>query len=149
MDNKLVIGIVIGAIALLALAIFATQPVGQAMLRYTVVPVSGTGVIADPNTATMWLGEYTTKVYDNFICKKKYTIETLIISDTTPYSAKFKVNGETTDALYKNNAYTFTDGSKITVLELLPNEGSESSGSDMVKIRFYCPKNTAPQPIKL
>lgn len=34
MDNKLIIGIVIGAIALAAVAIFATQPAGQAMWKF-------------------------------------------------------------------------------------------------------------------
>jgi hypothetical protein len=88
-------------------------------------------------TATQ--GEYTTQTYT--LNGQTYEVEVLIISDSSgsTTSVKFRINGETTDALIAAETYTLADGTVIGVEELLPNEGSEAAGADQVS--FYLGAN--------
>ncbi|MDD5182297.1 MAG: hypothetical protein PHC66_03945 [Candidatus Nanoarchaeia archaeon] len=86
-------------------------------------------------TATQ--GEYTTQTYT--MNGQTYEIEVLIISDTAPTSVKFRINGETTDALGAAETYTLADDTVIGIEEILPNEGSEAAGADQVS--FYLGAN--------
>lgn len=76
--------------------------------------------------------EYTTETY--VLDDVSYEVEVLIISDDD-ISVKLKVNDETTDALVAGDTYELVDGTEIGVEEVLPNEGSEEAGADLVS--FY------------
>jgi len=101
---------------------------------YTLSDVSDTGagglvdgitLLSGALTATQ--GEYTTQTYT--LGDTDYEIEVLIIADV-PQTVKFKVNGETTDALAAGDIYELSDGTEISVDEVMPNEGSEAAGAD-------------------
>jgi hypothetical protein len=98
--------------------------------------IGGSGKRTDPaNGFKTTQGEYTTKTYT--ACYTDVKIEVLIVADTAK-TAKFKVNGETTDALSAGNSSTLSDNSKIKVIEVLPKEGSEAVGADQVTFTFDC-----------
>jgi hypothetical protein len=72
--------------------------------------------------------EYATKTYN--VNGKEYEVEATYI-DT---KAKFRVNGEVTDALAEDETYELADGTEIGVREVLENEAGEG-GQDIVE--FY------------
>jgi hypothetical protein len=74
-------------------------------------------------------GEYTTQTYT--LNGNDYEVEVIIVSDSA-LTAKFRINGETTDALAEGDTYELADGTEIIVTEVLPNEGSEAAGADQV-----------------
>ena len=105
--------------------------------KYTISSASGTPgtdfkleLLSGEVEATQ--GEYTTQTYT--LGDKTYEVEVLIVSDDTA-TVKFKINGETTDALGEGDTYTLSDGTEVGVREVLPNEGSEAAGADQVT--FY------------
>ncbi|MBT5023293.1 S-layer protein [Candidatus Woesearchaeota archaeon] len=73
-----------------------------------------------------------TKTYT--IGDTEYEVTALIISDTTT-SAKFKVNGETTDKMSEGEIELLSDGTQIGIREILANEAGETAGGDIVE--FY------------
>ena len=77
-------------------------------------------------------GEFTTETYT--LAGTTYEVEVIIISDEA-LTVKFKVNGETTDALMEGDTYELADETEIGVDEVMPNEGSEAAGADIVS--FY------------
>jgi len=138
MDNKFIVCLVMGAIALSAVAILATNPEGQAMLKYTTtIPKTPITIPAETmsRTVNVVLNEYGTFKRDSPVCLKAYTIEALFINTgTTPWSVKFKVNGEVLDFIYDKQQYNLPDFSKITIQKMW-----SSSGTNMVQFDFYCP----------
>lgn len=136
MDNRFIVCLVMGAIALAAIAIFATNPTGQAMLKYATTTLPGAQTIpaeTASQTVNVVLNEGGT--YARGIpCLKKYTIEAIEINTAVaPWSVKFKVNGETLDSLITYQQYGLSDFSTITVKNIW-----SSSGVDMVQFDFYC-----------
>jgi hypothetical protein len=81
-------------------------------------------------------GEYTTASYS--VDGKAYSVEVVIISDDAE-TVKFKVNGETTEALGEGDTDKLADGTVIGVKDVMPNEGSEATGADQVT--FYLGAN--------
>ena len=80
------------------------------------------------NTVTQ--GEYTEELQR--FSGVSYYVEIIIVSDTE-LSAKFQIDGETTDSLTAGQSYTFSsDGSILTVFDVDPDEGSEATGADKV-----------------
>ncbi len=64
-----------------------------------------------------------------------YEVEVIIITDSeTTNVVKFKVNGETTDAMSAPNTFKLADGTEIGVKEILPNEAGDVT-QDLVE--FY------------
>ena len=101
---------------------------------YTISEATATGgkidsIVLMSGSLTATQGEYTTQTYT--MNGKDYEIEVLIIADNTG-DVKFKVNGETTDALVAGDTYELSDGTEIGVDEVMPNEGSEAAGADQV-----------------
>jgi len=54
-----------------------------------------------------------------------YETEVIIITDTSPIQVKFKINGESTDALQATETFKLADGTEIGVKEILPNEAGD------------------------
>jgi len=101
---------------------------------YTISEATAAGgkidnIVLMSGSLTATQGEYTTQTYT--MNGKDYEIEVLIIADNTG-DVKFKVNGETTDALVAGDTYELSDGTEIGVDEVMPNEGSEAAGADQV-----------------
>ena len=63
-----------------------------------------------------------------------YETEVIIITDVTNPQVKFKINGETTDALLATETFKLADGTEIGVKEILPNEAGDVT-QDLVE--FY------------
>jgi len=63
-----------------------------------------------------------------------YVTEVIIITDTGTSKVKFKINGETTDALEETQTFKLTDGTEIGVKEILANEAGDVT-QDLVE--FY------------
>ena len=63
-----------------------------------------------------------------------YETEVVIITDQTSPQVKFKINGETTDALLATETFKLADGTEIGVKEILPNEAGDVT-QDIVE--FY------------
>jgi len=63
-----------------------------------------------------------------------YETEVIIITDQTDPQVKFKINGETTDALLATETFKLTDGTEIGIKEILPNEAGDVT-QDLVE--FY------------
>jgi len=77
--------------------------------------------------------EYSTKTYT--VNGKEYEVEATYIGQS---SAKFRINGEVTDALAEGETYELNDGTEIGVREILENEAGEG-GQDIVE--FYLGAN--------
>ena len=157
MDNKLIIGIVIGAIALLAIVLFATNPAGQAMLKYSLgttatstktVPATTTVLAcsASMNCKTFTIQEYhSTSAYLQ-ICKETYYIDAPNISTiVTPNIAMFKVkitpynSNEYTQNLKPGDTYILTEGSRLTLDSI--TEGTNGV-FDTAQLTIACPQIT-------
>lgn len=95
------------------------------------VCVSGLTLLAGTVEATQ--GEYTTASYGP-IDDVMYEVEVVIVADDA-LEAKFKVNGETTKAMAEGETTKLSDGTRLAVKEVLPNEGTEAVGADQVT--FY------------
>jgi len=54
-----------------------------------------------------------------------YETEVIIITDTGTIQVKFKINGESTDALQATETFKLADGTEIGVKEILPNEAGD------------------------
>jgi len=85
--------------------------------------------------ASQW--EYSKQTYT--LGDKTYEVEAKIISDTSE-SAILVINGEETDEMLEGDTYTLEDGTRVGVLDVVPNEGAEKStgtseGNDLVT--FY------------
>jgi len=63
-----------------------------------------------------------------------YVTEVVIITDTGTSQVKFKVNGETTDAMIATGTFKLADGTEIGVKEILANEAGDVT-QDLVE--FY------------
>jgi len=63
-----------------------------------------------------------------------YETEVIIITDVTNSQVKFKINGETTDALLATETFKLADGTEIGIKEILPNEAGDVT-QDLVE--FY------------
>lgn len=106
--------------------------------EYTITSVTETAATAITKiellsgTVEITQGEYTTETH--VMGDTEYEVEVVIIADDDD-EAKFKINGETTDALGEGDTDELSDGTIIGVVEVLPNEGSEESGADQVT--FY------------
>lgn len=70
---------------------------------------------------------------------KDYEVTVLIITDTSPFRTKFKVNGEVTNEMSEGDTEVLTDGTNLGIRELLPNEAGETAGGDLVE--FYLGAN--------
>jgi hypothetical protein len=120
-QNKMIIfGLVIGI--LLVLALFYGSNMGQAWVGLgrspTAMPTQT--LVTTPNRQIAQCGlnasqaEYTTSNYN--YKGNGYTVEVVLIPDNAnPATAKFKVNGETTDLLVVGQSYKLTDGVTIEV----------------------------------
>ncbi|MBT7903150.1 hypothetical protein HN587_04735 [Candidatus Woesearchaeota archaeon] len=104
--------------------------------EYTIVD---TAVSSGEPTFTLMAGavqdvleEGETKTYT--LGGKEFEVTALIISDTST-SVKFKVNGETTDAMTPGDIELLSDGTQMGIREILPNEAGETAGGDIVE--FY------------
>ncbi|MGB9708038.1 MAG: hypothetical protein ACPLXC_01790 [Candidatus Pacearchaeota archaeon] len=85
--------------------------------------------------ASQW--EYSKATYT--LAGKTYEVEAKIISDTA-LTVVLVINGEETDALEEGRLYTLEDGTRVGILDIIPNEGAEKStgtaeGNDLVT--FY------------
>jgi len=116
-QNKMIIfGLVIGVILILAL--FYGSNMGQAWMS-----LGRTTPVTTPKTQFAQIAlcglnasqaEYTTNKYN--YKGNGYTVEVVLIPDNAnPATAKFKVNGETTDLLAVGQSYKLTDGVTIDV----------------------------------
>ena len=85
-------------------------------------------------TDTLMEGE--TKTYT--IGGQDYEVKLLIVADTNS-EAKFVVNGEVTDKLVEGGTDTLSDGTLIGIRDVMPNEGTEEEGGDIVE--FYLGAN--------
>jgi len=91
-------------------------------------------LMAGEQTDTMY--EYDTKTYQ--INGTAYEVTVDIISDSSSGgdpSVKFNVNGQSTEKMFEGDTDVLHDGTQIGVREIMPNEGSEVNGRDMVE--FY------------
>jgi len=85
--------------------------------------------------ASQW--EYSKASYT--LGNKTYEVEAKIISDTDS-TAILVINGEETDEMAEGDTYTLEDGTRVGVVDVIPNEGAEKStgtseGNDLVT--FY------------
>ncbi|PIN69686.1 hypothetical protein COV93_04465 [Candidatus Woesearchaeota archaeon CG11_big_fil_rev_8_21_14_0_20_43_8] len=78
------------------------------------------------------LSESETKTYT--INGNDYEVNVLIVSDNNN-EVKFVVNGEVTDKLSEGSTDTLSDGTMLGVRDIMPNEGTEEEGGDIVE--FY------------
>ncbi|MBD3248899.1 hypothetical protein GF336_02530 [Candidatus Woesearchaeota archaeon] len=65
---------------------------------------------------------------------KDYEVEVTYIGGTSTSQVKFKVNGETTDALETGNTHKLDDGTEIGVREILEEEAGEVTAD---QVEFY------------
>jgi len=63
-----------------------------------------------------------------------YETEVIIITNVAPLKVKFRINGETTDALEEGATFKLADGTEVGVRELLPNKAGDLT-QDLVE--FY------------
>ena len=111
--------------------------------EYTIVDASEDGanvvdeltLMAGAVKASQW--EYSKASYT--LGNKTYEVEAKIISDDDS-TAILVVNGEETDEMEEGDTYTLEDGTRIGVVDVVPNEGAEKStgtaeGNDLVT--FY------------
>ena len=70
-----------------------------------------------------------------------YETEVIIITDVTTPQVKFKINGETTDALLATETFKLADGTEIGVKEILPNEAGDVT-QDLVEFYLGAEKMT-------
>ena len=63
-----------------------------------------------------------------------YVVEVVIITDQTNPQVKFKINGETTDALLATETFKLADGTEIAVKSLEVNEEGDVVGD---RVEFY------------
>ncbi|MEM2713963.1 MAG: hypothetical protein QXS07_02100 [Candidatus Pacearchaeota archaeon] len=112
--------------------------------EYTIVDAkddSGDGVVdelvfmAGAVKASQW--EYSKQTYT--LGNKTYEVEVKIISDSDS-TAILVINGEETDEMGEGDTYTLEDGTRVGVVDIVPNEGAEKStgtseGNDLVT--FY------------
>ena len=117
MENKKIIGIGIGLLAVLLIAVFAVSPLGDAIFRFRNIGTTPTCMESIEYTQE----EYTSETYKVFT--KTYSVSVLIVADDGSY-AKFKVNGETTANLKAGSQYKLSDGSLIVVKNIYPAEGT-------------------------
>lgn len=65
--------------------------------------------------------------------EKEYEVTAVIIADRKG-TAKFKINGEVTDEMAEGNTYKLSDGIRIGVRNIMPNEAGEITGGDVADI---------------
>lgn len=65
----------------------------------------------------------------------EYHLKLVTVPDTTR-RAVFSLNGEYSRALRPRERYTFSDGSILAIGNILPNEGKETKGKDLVEFYF-------------
>ncbi len=65
---------------------------------------------------------------------KEYEVEVLIIEDTTPATATFKINGEITDQLVDGETEILKDGTLIGISDIILNEAGEAGSGDLVEL---------------
>jgi len=70
-----------------------------------------------------------------------YETEVIIITDVTNSQVKFKINGETTDALLATETFKLADGTEIGIKEILPNEAGDVT-QDLVEFYLGAEKMT-------
>lgn len=72
--------------------------------------------------ASQW--EYSKATYT--LADKTYEVEVKIISDADS-TAVLIINGEETDEMEEGDTYTLDDGTRVGVVDVIPNEGAEKS----------------------
>ncbi len=65
---------------------------------------------------------------------KEYEVEVLIIEDTNPPTATFKINGEITDQLVDGETEILKDGTLIGISDIILNEAGEAGSGDLVEL---------------
>ena len=75
------------------------------------------------------------EVKDILMGDKLYELTLLSVADDREL-AVFKVNGEVSKALGEREKFVFSDGSTVFVANILPNEGAEAGGADLVEFYF-------------
>ncbi len=85
-----------------------------------------------PAKKLMAEGERHTVVHND----KTYTVTVITISDTTPPKVVLQVDGQVSSALDEKKAVLIKGEFPIIVHEIIPNEGSEADGKDMVNLVF-------------
>jgi len=79
--------------------------------------------------ASQW--EYSKQTYT--LGNKTYEVEVKIISDEANNgegSVILVINGEETDEMAEGDTYTLEDGTRVGVLDVVPNEGAEMAGGE-------------------
>jgi len=82
--------------------------------------VSAAGSVSD----TLQEGESKTYNLDGI----EYNVKVDTITDTAPYTVRFTVNSEVTNALQEGKTYTLSSNAEITVINILPNEAGDVTG---------------------
>ncbi len=70
---------------------------------------------------------------------KTYDVQVVVITDQSPETVVFKVNGEQTKELDDGEVATLSDGTLLGVSEVISNEAGEAGGGDIVE--FYIGAN--------
>lgn len=83
------------------------------------------------------------EITDILVGNNNYHVEVLIIEDTNPPAATFKINGDITPQMEQTDAYQLQEALFI-VKRIFLNEGGEAGSGDTVRITFtqYCGDNS-------
>ncbi len=72
-----------------------------------------------------------------------YQLKVVTVSDESN-KVVFSLNGEFSDALAEREQHRFSDGSLVVVADILANEGSETTGGDLVQFYFVTGERESP-----